>query len=362
MAYYQPSFGNIGERRKRRFNRKFLLVTSVVLFLIISIFIFAFYKTVLDENVWVGGENHADIEIPTGTDFGGVKEILFRKGIIIHRQSFELVSKWLKYDENVKPGRYLLAHGMNNLEVVRLLRSGAQTPVMVTFNNMRDVYQLAGRVSTQIEADSASIVSLVKDTAYLSFLGFDERTVPALFIPNSYEFYWTTNAESFISRMFQENKKFWNSKRIEKMQVLNMNEIQVSTLASIIEKETNKNEEKARMAGVYINRLRNGWRLQADPTLVFAVGDFEIRRVLDIHKTIESPYNTYKFGGLPPGPICIPSIASIDAVLNHENHKYFFFCAKDDLSGYHAFAETNAQHEMNAWRYRQALDRMNIRK
>lgn len=361
MAYYS-SYSKSGDNRKRRFNRKFLLATIFALILTLAIAAFAFFKIAFDENVWVGGEKHADVIIPTGSDFEVVKEILFSKGIIIHRKSFELVSSWLQYDQNVKPGRYILKEGMNNLEVVRLLRSGSQTPVMVTFNNMRDIFQLAGRIGDQLEADSLSIVNLLKDSIYISFLGFNERTIPSLFIPNTYEFYWTTNAESFISRMFQENNKFWNADRLKKMNELKMNKIEISTLASIIEKETNKDQEKPKMAGVYINRLRNGWRLQADPTLVFAAGDFAIRRVLDIHKTIESPYNTYKYPGLPPGPICIPSIASIDAVLNYENHRYYFFCAKDDLSGYHAFAETNAQHEMNAWRYRQALDRLNIRK
>ncbi|MDP3446332.1 MAG: endolytic transglycosylase MltG, partial [Ignavibacteria bacterium] len=313
-------------------------------------------------NVWTGSEEKAEVFIPSGSDFDAVKEILFKKGLIIHRDYFEWVSKWLNYDQHIKPGRFLIEGKMNNLSLVRLLRSGVQAPIMVTFNNMRDVFQLSGRIGEQLETDSTAIISLLNDSAYLAFLGYNKSTIPSMFIPNSYEVYWTIDAEGFVSRMFQEHNKFWNDERKMKAKQLNMSEMDVSTLASIVEKETNKNDEKARIAGVYINRLKYGWKLQADPTLVFAAGDFDIRRVLDIHKTIESPYNTYLHAGLPPGPIFIPSIASIDAVLNYENHRYFYFCAKDDLSGYHAFAESYTQHEANAWKYRRALDQLNIKK
>lgn len=362
MAYYHSSYGSARERRKRKLNKRFLL-GFLLAFVVLSIGgAFFLYQTLFVNNVWTDHEPKVEVIIPTGSSFSDVKAILYKKGVVVHRASFELVSAWLEYDENVKPGRFLIPEKMNNLHLVRLLRSGAQTPVMVTFNNVRDVYQLAGRIASQIEADSTEIIQYLTDSSYLAYLGYNQQSIPALFIPNTYEFYWTTNAERFISRMFEEHRKFWNQSRKTKLEELKMTEIEVAVLASIIEKETNKNQEKARMAGVYINRLRNGWRLQADPTLVFAVGDFEIRRVLDIHKTIESPYNTYKYAGLPPGPICIPSIASIDAVLNFEKHRYFFFCAKEDLSGYHAFAETLMQHEMNAWRYRRALDNLNIKK
>lgn len=362
MAHYHTSYGNYHERRKKRFDSRILLTLIIVLLMLIGAAVFFLYKTLWTENVWTDNEQTVEVIIPSGSSFEDVKAILYKKGVIVHRASFELVSSWLKYDESVKSGRYLVVDEMNNLELVRLLRSGAQTPVSVTFNNLRDIFQLSGKVASQIEADSLQLVNLLTDSSYLAYLGYNALTIPALFIPNTYEFYWTTNAERFVSRMFDEHRNFWNQSRREKLKELKMTETEVAILASIIEKETNKNDEKARMAGVYINRLRNGWRLQADPTLVFAVGDFEIRRVLDIHKTIESPYNTYKHTGLPPGPICIPSISSIDAVLNYEKHRYFFFCAKDDLSGYHAFAETLMQHEMNAWRYRRALDNLNIKK
>lgn len=362
MARYHQLYGNPSARKKKIRNRKIFLFTILLLIAIGIAFLFGVYQYVLKTNVWTADGERTEVIIPTGTDYEGIKLIIYSKGIILNRNSFELVSKALKYHENVKPGRYLIDAGMNNLELVRLLRSGKQSPVQLTFNNMRDVAQLAGRVGAQIELDSVSLVDRLSDTAYLNFLGFNLQTIPALFIPNTYEFYWTTNADNFISRMYQEYKRFWNEERLNKASALGFSPVQVSILASIVDKETNMNDEKQRIAGVYINRLRGGWRLQADPTLVFAAGDFEIRRVLDIHKTIESPYNTYKFTGLPPGPICIPSIASIDAVLNFEKHRFYFFCAKDDLSGYHAFAETYEQHQLNAWRYRQALDRLNIKR
>jgi UPF0755 protein len=362
MARYHHLYGNVSARKKKVRNRKIFLFTLLFLFILLVIGLMTVYQIILKPNVWTADGERVEIIIPTGTVYEDVKQTLYSKGVIVNRNTFEMVSKALQYTEKVKPGRYLIDASMNNLELVRLLRSGKQSPVQLTFNNMRDVVQLAGRVSTQIELDSASLIERLSDTAYLRFLGFNLQTIPALFIPNTYEFYWTTNAENFVSRMYQEYKRFWNDDRLAKATAIGFTPVEVSTLAAIVDKETNMNDEKQRIAGVYINRLRGGWRLQADPTLVFAAGDFEIRRVLDIHKSIESPYNTYKYTGLPPGPICIPSIASIDAVLNFEKHRFYFFCAKDDLSGYHAFAETYDQHQMNAWRYRQALDRLNIKR
>ncbi len=361
MSNYHDRFGSPAKRKKKR-RQRIIVFVSIILFLsVIASLSFFVKETVFDPNVWTPDGEDAVVFIPTSADFNDVKAILFKQGVVIHRGSFERVSRWLKYDTHVKPGRYLLSPKMNNLELVRLLRSGAQKPVMVTFNNMRDIYQLAGRIAAQLETDSMSLVNALSDSGYLSFLGYNNKTIPSMFIPNTYEFYWTTNASGFISRMFDENKKFWNTERSEKAAKLGLSKVEVSTLASIIDKETNKDSEKPTMAGVYINRLKSGWRLQADPTLVFAVGDFEIRRVLDIHKTVESPYNTYLYPGLPPGPICIPSIASIDAVLNYKQHNYYFFCASDDLSGYHLFASSYAEHEANAWRYRKALDKLNIK-
>jgi UPF0755 protein len=192
--------------------------------------------------------------------------------------------------------------------------------------------------------------------------GLDSANIKSLFIPNTYEFYWNTTAEGFTDRMIEEHNRFWNADRMAEAEHLGMTPAEVVTLASIVEKETNKNDEKQAIAGVYINRINSGWRLQADPTVVYAIGDFNIKRVLNKHKKYESPYNTYLNLGLPPGPICIPSISSVDAVLNYEDHDFMFFCAKDDLSGYHVFARTNAEHRRNAKRYQEALDERRIYK
>ena len=256
----------------------------------------------------------------------------------------------------------VITFGLNNDELINLLRSGDQTPVDVTFNNMRNIYQLAGVVSKQIEADSLSLVQTIQAASLMQTTGLDSANIKTLFIPNTYEFYWNTSADGFVKKMVDEHESFWNDSRKKKAEYLEMTPAEVVTLASIVEKETNKNDEKQAIAGVYINRINSGWRLQADPTVVYAIGDFNIRRVLNKQKNFESPYNTYMHLGLPPGPICIPSIVSVDAVLNYEDHNFMFFCARDDLSGYHVFAKTNAEHRRNAKRYQEALDERRIYK
>ncbi len=362
MSYYHSKFGNSRAKRKKTAFHRFVIGLLFILVLAALGAGYYLYTVLYKPNVWTPEQADVSVFIASNSTFEDVKHIFYTQGLIIKRKPFEWLAERKNYVNNVRGGHYIIRHGMSNDELINLLRSGMQTPVKVTFNNIRDVYQLAANVSRQIVADSASIARLLTDTAYVAHLGFDHYSIACMFIPNTYEFYWTTHAEAFVSRMFQEYRAFWNDTRRAKAEETGLSKIEVSVLASIIEKETNMNDEKPTMAGVYINRLNAGWRLQADPTLVFAAGDFEIRRVLDVHKAIESPFNTYKYAGLPPGPICIPSIASIDAVLNFENHRYFFFSAKDDFSGYHVFARTNAEHQRNARRYRQALDRLNIRR
>lgn len=355
-AYYRS-----GSPRRRKRNSFVVFLIAILVFFIIGGTLTAYF-VFFRPNTYTSALPVAELIIPTGSNFEKAREIIYGKGLVINRITFEWAAFWLQYNEKVKPGYYLVYPDMSNLEFIRMLRSGRQTPVKVTFNSLRDVYQLAQKVAGQIEADSASIASLLSDSAYLTFLGYNQQTIPALFIPNTYEFYWTTTAEGFVSRMFEEHKRFWNESRREKAAQIPLSPLEVSILASIIEKETNKNDEKPIIAGVYINRLRGGWRLQADPTLVFATRDFEARRIVDFHLNFNSPYNTYMYPGLPPGPICIPSISSIDAVLNYQKHRFLYFCARDDLSGYHAFAETYEQHQFNAWKYRKALDRLNIKR
>jgi UPF0755 protein len=234
--------------------------------------------------------------------------------------------------------------------------------VHLIFNNIRLKKDLASKISKQLDIDSTEFINQLNDSAIAAKYGFKNSSFISMFIPNTYFINWNVTPEKLIERMNFEYKQYWNSARKEKAQLVGLSEIEVSILASIIEKETQKNDEKARIAGVYLNRLKHGWRLQADPTLVFAIGDFTIKRVLYEYMQFESPYNTYKYAGLPPGPICLPSISSIDAVLNAEKHNFVFFCAKPDYSGYHNFATNSAQHAANAEAYRSFLNRERIYK
>ena len=336
---------------------KKLLIPFAIILLIAILAGYWIYNKAMMPNVTTPGQQEFSLYIPTGADFGQVKDSLYAHDLIQDRKSFEWIALKKEYPQHVKPGRYLLVDEMSNNEVVNMLRGGSQTPVKVTFNNMRDVPMLAGRIGSQIEADSLSIVEYLNDGNHLDQLGFNVQTIPALFLPNTYEFYWNTNAEKFVEKMKGEYDKYWNAERLDKAKAIGLSPVQVSILASIVDKETNKTDEMPKIAGVYLNRLRSGWLLQADPTLVFAVGDFELKRVLNVHKEVESPFNTYKYAGLPPGPICIPSLQSINAVLNAEKHNYYYFCAKDDFSGYHVFAKTLTEHNRNAQRYQRALSR-----
>ena len=300
------------------------------------------------------------LNIPTGSNFNGLINILEEKGILKDIFSFKRAADWKNYPEKLKPGHYRISDGMSNNTLVNLLRSGKQEPVKVTFNTIRSREELSGKIARLIEADSLSILKLIKDDKFMNRFGINALNSLSMFIPNTYEFYWNTSAEMFIERMAKENEKFWNETRRKKCRKTGLTRQQASILASIIEKETSRDREKPVIAGVYINRLRKGWPLQADPTIIFAWNDYTIKRVLNKHTRINSPYNTYLFTGLPPGPICLPSIASIDAVLNYEQHDYLYFCAKDDLSGYHVFARTLPEHNRNAKKYQKALKKLNL--
>lgn len=341
--------------KKRKQMGRIIISVFVLLTLGVILAGYLLYERVMKPIVRTPDGKDYSLYIPTGADFQLVKDSLYLNDLIIDPNAFEWIAQRKNYPSHVKPGRYVLKDGMSNNQLCNLLRGGLQTPVKVTFNNMRDVRMLAGRISQQIEADSLSLVTLLDNQDTLRSLGFNRQTIPALFLPNTYELYWNTDASRFVKKMKKEYDRFWDEERLAKAKAINLTPIQVSILASIVDKETNKTDEMPRIAGVYLNRLRSGWLLQADPTLVFAVGDFELKRVLNVHKEVESPYNTYKYPGLPPGPICIPSLSAINAVLNAEKHNYYYFCAKEDFSGYHNFAKTLAEHNRNAQKYQHAL-------
>ena len=349
-----------GKKKNSKSSKRTVWLVLIILLIFAVAFGYWGYNTVMSPNVKTADEKAVNLFIPTGSDYDQVKALLAETNCIVNEKSFDWLAQKKDLPANVHPGHYVLKNGMTNNQLVNMLRGGLQTPVKVTFNNMRNVDQLAGRIAEQIEADSSSISRLLHNQEYVKQLGFNNYTIPALFLPDTYEFYWNTDAEGFVNRMFQEYNKFWNEERKQQAQSKGLTPVQVSTLASIVNKETNMSDEMPRMAGVYLNRLKNNCLLQADPTLVFAWNDFTIKRVLDRHKEIESPYNTYKYPGFPPGPICIPSVASIDAVLKNKKTDYFFFCAKEDFSGRHNFAATSAEHSANAQKFHKALNNRNI--
>lgn len=361
MGNIRTKYLNKGKKKKSRIAR----VIYLTLFVLIVISLFAgyrLYRVILKPNTWVRDHTKASLFIPTGSDYEGLKANLYENGFIINHATFEWLAEKKNLPNHIHPGKYTIKRGMSNDDLINLLRSGSQTPVNLVINNYRTKQDFAGKVSMEIEPDSAEIITMLDDPDYLSEFGFDPENAMTMIIPNTYQVYWNITARQLFDRLHNEYIKFWNESRRQKADNLGLKPVEVSILASIVEKETNKDDEKPDIAGVYLNRLNDGWLLQADPTLVYAIGDFSINRVLNIHKAYDSPYNTYKYAGLPPGPICIPSIASIDAVLNRKNHKYLFFCAKDDFSGYHVFATSLQQHGINAEKYRRALDGRNIKK
>lgn len=291
--------------------------------------------------------------IPTGASFDQVVSILKQGGFIRDEVNFRWLAEQMNYKKNkMRTGRFKIEPGWTNRQLIQHLRSGEQAPVNVVLNSERLPEDVAGKVSRFIEADSLSLVQTFHNRAYLSELGLTEETLLTAFIPNTYEFYWNTDAKGFVGRMIKEHAAFWNKNdRRAKAKQQGLTEKEVYILASIVERETNANSEKPAIAGVYLNRLRIGMKLQADPTCVFATRDFGAKRVTEWHTTYDSPYNTYVYTGLPPGPISMASIPSIDAVLNPEKHRYLYFCARPDESGTHVFAESFAAHKINAERF-----------
>ncbi|MTI19926.1 endolytic transglycosylase MltG, partial [Fulvivirga sp. RKSG066] len=322
--------------------------------ILLSSFAFYAYQILYSANILVEKEDRY-IVIEQGETFKSLQDKLYDNHYVEDLVSFSFLSKLMSYDEAIKPGRYALEKNMTNLEAIRLLRAGRQEPVNITFNNVRLISELPEKITANLLISAAAF-----DTALLKFIetnqhGFNEQNIISMFIPNTYEVYYDISAEGLVERMHREYKKFWNDQRLQKAKAIDLTPLEVSTLASIVQAESIKKEESKIIAGLYMNRLEKNIALQADPTLVFAVGDFTLKRVLNVHKEIDSPYNTYKKTGLPPGPINMPEIHSIDAVLDHKDHNYLYMCAKEDFSGYHNFATNLRDHLNNARRYQRQL-------
>lgn len=278
-----------------------------------------------------------------------------------HPKAFGCYARRIDLANTFKPGHYELRPGMSVIEVARMLKLGAQTPVRVTIHNVRTPAQLAQKLARQIDADSAALLQAFTSDELARSVGFDSLTLFSMFIPNTYEFYWTVKPAELVQRMKREYDRFWTPERDALRKRSGLSRLEVMTLASIVYEETRKTDEMPRIAGVYINRLRRGIPLQADPTVKFAMQDFGLRRILHRHLKYPSPYNTYLHRGLPPSPICMPGIDAIDAVLDFEQHDYIFFCARPAFDGYHNFARTLREHNANARAYSAELNRRNIK-
>jgi len=300
------------------------------------------------------------LDLPTGSSFEAVFDTLQNHDLIRHPVIFRLLAARKHYPAHIRSGHYNITDKTSYNSLINLLRAGRQVPVTVTFTHQRSVGQMAGVISRQLEFDSIALMKLIRDPEICRDLGFDTLTLPVIFIPNTYEFYWNTSALGFLKRMKQEYDKFWIPERRKAAEEIGLTPVKVVILASIVEEETWHPDEMPAIAGVYLNRLKKGIRLQADPTIKYAVGNVSKHRILTKDLQVDSPYNTYRHAGLPPGPITIPSVQAIDAVLNADKHQYLYFCAKDDFSGYHYFSRTLREHNRYAYRYRQALNKNKV--
>jgi len=345
---------------KKSFLKKIIIATAVLL-LAAGIAAGMFYYYVFGPNTRLDADNFY-LYIPTGASFTQVVDSLEKNKVLRNPNSFVKLAIQKGYSKKVKPGRYLITNNMSNNALVNLLRSGHQSPVNLTFNSVRTTPQLAGRLAAALETDSISLLRMLRDKSITRSYGFSPDNILLMFIPNTYEVYWNTPAEKLLERMHQEYKHFWTNEKKALADKAGLSPLETGILASIVEMETIKNDEKPVVAGVYINRLQRGIHLEADPTVIFALNDFTIKRVLKKHLAFPSAYNTYLNAGLPPGPIAMPSVSSLDAVLHYRHHDYLFFCAKPDLSGYHSFARNLPEHMNNARAYQKALDNMNIKR
>jgi UPF0755 protein len=303
-----------------------------------------------------------NLYVASGATFAEVLDSLKVKGIVDDVEKFKEYAIYRNLKQStVRSGKYVFPKNALYSKIVEDLRQGnGEKETQVTFNNARTKKELAEKIAITVELTADDILKLITDKNYTNKLGFTPITINTMFIPNTYNVYWDISADDLLAKLAKEYKRFWNADRKAKAKALNLSQAEVSTLASIVVCETIKMDEAPKIAGVYVNRLRRGIPLDADPTLKWVLGDFEIKRILNKDKELDSPYNTYKNLGLPPGPIYIPSVQYIDAVLNYEKHEYIFFCAKEDFSGYSNFAKTNRQHEVNARKYHKALNERKI--
>ncbi len=344
--------------------KRIILFIALVGLVVGGMFAYYVYQAIFSPNTNFESET-TTLYIPTGTTYPVLRKLIHP--LLKNGDTFDKIAGKKGYTAHIKAGRYLLKKGANNNEIISVLRS-ENSPVRVSFNNQERLENLAGRIAVQIEADSMSLIAAFKDSTFYKRNGFTEENALCMYVPNTYEFFWNTSAVQFRDRMFKEYRRFWDAKRTAKAKQIGLTIPEVITIASVVQKETAKVDERPRVAGVYMNRHKNNWKLEADPTVIYALKkdrndwDIVIKRVLYKDLELDSPYNTYKYLGLPPGPISMPDVSSIDAVLNYEKHDYYFFVANTKRFGYHKFAKTLAQHNRNKRLYVDWIQKQGIKR
>jgi len=347
------------EQTSPKKTKKIFIIIAVIIVLVLGFVTVFFYLRYFSPNV-TGKQEY--LYIRTGATYPDVYKTIQDQGIVKDPASFNAAAAGMHYINRVKPGRYRLHEGMTNRRLINMLASGAQEAVELSFHNLRQKTDFAGFVSKKLEADSASIIHLLDSTQFIEKFGFNTDNVYVIFIPNTYQVYWNTSPEKFFKRIYANYEKYWTPERKQQAAAINLCPIQVSILASIVDAEALHDDEMPTIAGLYLNRLQKGMKLESDPTLIFALQDFTIKRVLNRDKAVISPYNTYLHTGLPPGPIMMPSENALNAVLGYKKSDYLYMCAKADFSGYHAFASNITDHNNNARKWREALDARKIKR
>ncbi|SHK61912.1 UPF0755 protein [Hymenobacter psychrotolerans DSM 18569] len=335
----------------------------LVLLLVGGAALYGAWRVLWQPNVAQSPYGPAYLYIRTGASYEAVRDSLRRQELLLDPTTFEWLAARRNYTRQVKPGRYRLEVGLSNAKLLDMLLTGRQDTVAFTLDAFKYKPQLTRQISRQLEADSLELRRLLQDNAFLQRrYQLDTTTILTLFLPGSYRLFWNTSARTFLDSAAATHRRFWTPLRRQRADSLGLSPTEVHVLASIVQRETAKKEDKPIIAGVYLNRLRRGMRLQADPTLLWAIGNFGVKRVLNRDKLVDSPYNTYKNKGLPPGPITSANRQSLNAVLQPAAHRYLFFCARPDFSGFSDFAETYADHKRNARRYQRTLDSLGVKR
>lgn len=347
------------QKSKSGLLKKFIIAFALVITVLLVFTGVNYYYKYFGPNV-TGNQDY--LYIHTGATYADVLKTIKEQDMVKDTVTFNWAATNMNYIRRVKAGKYRLHQGMSNRKLINMLASGTQEPIQLEFHGLRMKEQFAGFVSKKIEADSTSIINLLDSAGYVTKYGFTTDNVYTMFMPNSYQLYWNISPDKFFKKMYASYEKFWTPERKQKAAAINLSQQEISVLASIVDAEALHDNEMPAIAGLYLNRLKKGMKLEADPTVIFALNDFTIKRVLNKYLSYNSPYNTYLHTGLPPGPIMMPSVSAVNAVLDYQKSEYIYMCAKADFSGYHAFATNMTDHLVNARKFQEALNQRNIKR